>query len=262
MDEPARIDRQTVTLRHFGDAPAKLAQLGVAWQRQRDILDHGQRFEEREVLEDHADAELAGMRRIRHDYPLAFPAHFARVRLNHTVDDLHQRALARAVLAEHRVDLARQGRERHVLVCDDGRIDLRDAAKLDAGDRGYRCLTRHSNCSLITHCSRRFCRRLQARHACAGAAAEPAPRSRACNTSAATAMAMAAGSLPEIPGTPIGQVMAPNRAGGTPWFFMRFSNARRFDTEPIRPKYAKSLRARMASASSWSSAWLCVMTRK
>ena len=54
----------------------------------------------------------------------------------HAVDDLHQRRLAGAVLAEHRVDLARQHREVDAVVGDDRRVDLADAAQLEARRAG------------------------------------------------------------------------------------------------------------------------------
>ena len=59
MDEPARIDRQPVTFRHLRDALRELAQFGLARQCQRDVLDYGERFEQRKVLEHHADAAAA-----------------------------------------------------------------------------------------------------------------------------------------------------------------------------------------------------------
>ena len=59
------------------------------------------------------------------------PAQFARVGANHAVDDLHQRRLAGAVLAEHGVNLAGQHRERYAVVGGDARIALRDVDQLE-----------------------------------------------------------------------------------------------------------------------------------
>jgi hypothetical protein len=49
---------------------------------------------------------------------------------------------------------------------------------------------------------------------------------------------MAAGSFPDMPGTPIGQVIVANRAAGIPRRSIRRSNARLLVIEPIKPKYA------------------------
>ena len=76
-----------------------------------------------------ACAGLAGVDR------LALPEHLAVGRPRHAVDDLHQRRLAGAVLAEHRVDLAGHHREIDAVVGDDRRIDLADAAQLEARRR-------------------------------------------------------------------------------------------------------------------------------
>src|SRR4029079_9816571 len=51
------------------------------------------------------------------------------------VEDVHQRGLAGAVLTEERVDLARPDLEIDVVVGDDARIALRDAAHLER--RGF-----------------------------------------------------------------------------------------------------------------------------
>ena len=61
---------------------------------------------------------------------LAVPADLAGVGLHHAVDDLHQRRLAGAVLAEHRMDLARARREADVVVGEHAGEALGDAAQL------------------------------------------------------------------------------------------------------------------------------------
>ena len=52
--------------------------------------------------------------------------------LDDAVDDLHQRGLAGAVFAEHRVDLAGQHVEVDVVVGDDAGVSLGDAAEREA----------------------------------------------------------------------------------------------------------------------------------
>ena len=63
---------------------------------------------------------------------LAFPADRPGIRLDDAVDDLHQRRLAGAVLAQHRVDLAGQHVEVDAVVGDDAGIGLGDAFELRA----------------------------------------------------------------------------------------------------------------------------------
>ena len=57
------------------------------------------------MLEHHADAQAARMRRVLDDDRLLLPADLAAVRLHHAIDDLDQRALAGAVFPKQRVDL-------------------------------------------------------------------------------------------------------------------------------------------------------------
>ncbi len=103
------VDREPVALGRLGDLRRELLGLepdALLVEREGDVLGHRQGGHEPEVLEDHADPEVAGddgivdldLRAVDGDRPL--------VRGVHAVDDLHQRALARAVLAEHRVHLA------------------------------------------------------------------------------------------------------------------------------------------------------------
>jgi len=49
-------------------------------------------------------------------------------------------------------------------------------------------------------------------------------------------MAITSGSLPVTPEIPIGHVILASRSRGTPRASSRFSNWRRFDCEPIKPK--------------------------
>ena len=65
-----------------------------------------QRLEQRKVLEHHADAEAARLRRAGDGDGAALPEDGALVRRQRAVEHLHQRRLAGAVLAEQRVDFA------------------------------------------------------------------------------------------------------------------------------------------------------------
>ena len=104
-DAGVGIERQAVFARHLADRLGKLA-AAARRQRQRDVLGDGQRLEQRKVLEHHADAEPARLRRVGDRHRLAFPEDAALVRRKRAVEHLHQRRLAGAVLAEQRVDLA------------------------------------------------------------------------------------------------------------------------------------------------------------
>ena len=92
-------------------------------------------------------------------------------------------------------------------------------------------------------------------------AAVPAPLDDTINSCATTAAAMTSGSLPSMPGTPIGQVMRPMRSAAMPRCSKRWMKRWRFVFEPIRPKKPKSPRARIASLMRRSRSWRCVSTR-
>ncbi|MNW21834.1 hypothetical protein D3C71_2229700 [compost metagenome] len=63
------------------------------------------------MLEHHADAKLAGFLRVAHLHRFAIDKDLALVRLYRSIDDLHQRGLARAVFAKYGVYLARAYRQ-------------------------------------------------------------------------------------------------------------------------------------------------------
>ena len=131
-DRAVGIERQPVLRQHRADA---LLELGVGEFRveaERDVLEHGQRLEQREVLEDHADPDGARGLGARDVDGEAVEADLARVRLLDAVDHLDQRRLAGAVLAEKRVDLARANREAHPVVGEDAREGLGDLPELQA----------------------------------------------------------------------------------------------------------------------------------
>ena len=57
------------------------------------------------MLEHHADAAAAGLRRSRQDHPLAVPEHLAFARLNEAIDGFDQRRFSGTILAEKGVYL-------------------------------------------------------------------------------------------------------------------------------------------------------------
>ena len=88
---------------------------------EQDVLGHGLRRDQREVLVDHPQAGLDRVaRRPEHDRP-AVEADLALVGPVEAGEDVHQRALAGAVLAEQRVDLAGPQLEVDVVVGEDAR---------------------------------------------------------------------------------------------------------------------------------------------
>ena len=106
VHQPARIDGQAVALGDLDDALREAGQIELAGQRQGDVLRHGERLEQGEVLEHHADAQLARVRRVGDGTGLPSQQHLARVRTDDAVDDLHEGGFAGAVFAHHGVDLA------------------------------------------------------------------------------------------------------------------------------------------------------------
>ena len=134
-DASAWVDRQAVPPRQVGDAA--LDRTGVEQKRppdvamvaEDDVLGDRERRHEAEVLVDHRDPGVERVaRRLKvdrlteqHDLPLVRPVQARQY--------VRQRRLAGAVLAEQGVHLARGRFEVDVLVRDDGRKPLRDAAQ-------------------------------------------------------------------------------------------------------------------------------------
>ena len=111
-------------LEEFGQ---KFALGEAAVETEGDVLEHGHRLEQREMLEHHADAEPPGgagigdarRRSVENDLPL--------VGGENAVDHLDESRLAGAVLAEKGVDLAGPDAETDVVVGAHARKRLRDA---------------------------------------------------------------------------------------------------------------------------------------
>ena len=125
-----RVQRQAVGLRDGADCAGEPAPCGVRRQRQRDVLGDGQPLEQREMLEDHADAERARFGRVAGRRRPAIPAHRTRIRLQRAVEDFHQRRFAGAVLAQQRMDLACANGEVDTVVRNRAAKALDDAARL------------------------------------------------------------------------------------------------------------------------------------
>ena len=76
----------------------------------------------------HADPEADRVARSAYVHHLAVDQDLARIRMHQAVEDVHQRALARAVLSDQRVDLAPRDAEVHLVVGEHAGKLLGDAA--------------------------------------------------------------------------------------------------------------------------------------
>ena len=113
--------------------------------REHDVLGDRHHRDEHEVLVHHADARGdRGVRRVDRER-LPVQEHLALVGLVEPVEDVHQRRLARAVLAEERVHLALAEVEVDRVVREDAREALRDAAELEDG----RCRIRPRSSAIL-----------------------------------------------------------------------------------------------------------------
>ena len=124
------IDLQPVVMRRGLDALYHLGQRQALVQAQPDVLGHGQRVEQAEMLEHHGDAQLARLLRVADVDRLAIDLDAALVGLDGAVDDLHQRGLAGAVLAQDGMHFAGAHGQRDAVVGHHRRIALGDACQL------------------------------------------------------------------------------------------------------------------------------------
>ena len=106
--------------------------------REHDVLRDRHDRDEHEVLVHHPDPAVDRVLRRLEDDGLAVHEDLALVGPVEPVEDVHQRRLAGAVLAEQRVHLARPQVEVDVVVRDDPRKALRDPAKLEDGGLFHR----------------------------------------------------------------------------------------------------------------------------
>ena len=86
------------------------------------------------MLKNHGHAQGARLAGVVDAYGLAIDLDRSGVHLHTAVDDFHQRGLARAVLAEHRVDFSRQQRQRHAVIGHRAGIGFGDTGELKAGN--------------------------------------------------------------------------------------------------------------------------------
>ena len=119
----------------FGHLPDTLLQCApvanlICRQAQRNVFRHGQGFKQREVLKDHAYAQLPGPGRVLHCHRVAIPDNTTGIRLNHAIDDFHQRAFARAILPQQGVDLAGAHSKVYAVVSPASRVIFHDPLQL------------------------------------------------------------------------------------------------------------------------------------
>ena len=139
-DARARVDGEAELIRQRGHLALERGAVGheppVALVAQGDVLRDGERLDETEVLVHHPDPALQGIARRAQVDGLAVQLERALVRPVEARDDVRERALARAVLAQQRVHLARVDLEVHVGVRDDAGEALRDAPQRHRGNGG------------------------------------------------------------------------------------------------------------------------------
>ena len=122
----------------IGLVPVEEDRVGHRLFAEDDVLGDGQDRDQHEVLVDHADPAGDGVRRAGQGDLFAVEQDRPLIGLGQPVEDVHERGLAGAVLAEQRVDLAGPDLEIDVVVGDDTRIALGDAAHLERGCRDGR----------------------------------------------------------------------------------------------------------------------------
>ena len=133
-DARARVDGEAVRLAELRDAPLDRRRVDeepatlAAVVAEHDVLGDGERLDEPEVLVHHADAGVEGIPRRMEVHLLAVELDLALVRAVEPGEDVRERRLPRAVLAEQGVHLADPCLEVDVLVRDDAREPLRDPA--------------------------------------------------------------------------------------------------------------------------------------
>ena len=106
MHGALRVNRHAVGLRllpnHFGN----FGQRVTALKPQPNVLRHGKRIKQAEMLKHHGNTQGARLLRVGQMHWLAIYQYLPAIGLLHAVDDFHQRRLARAVFAQHGMNLA------------------------------------------------------------------------------------------------------------------------------------------------------------
>ena len=132
------IELEVIGLEHPEELGEQLALGELRIEAKRDVLQHRHRLEQREMLEDHADAEPAGGARIGDAGRRAVEDDLSLVRREDAIDHLDERRFARAVLAEKRVDFAGPDAQVDIVVGAYARERLADADELQSqGSIGF-----------------------------------------------------------------------------------------------------------------------------
>ena len=133
MHRALGFDVQAVLLGLAADALAHVVERQGLVQTQPDVFGHGQRVEQAEMLEHHADAQSTRFLGVAHLHGLAVEPDLTLVGLDGAVNDFHQGRFARAVFAQDGVYLSGGHVQGHRLVGHHTGVTLGDAAKLQTG---------------------------------------------------------------------------------------------------------------------------------
>ena len=112
-------------------SPVDRAQAGARASARKDVLRHGQVREDGRLLVHRDDPEPVGRLRVADALRLAADHELARIRLHDARQDLHERRLARSVLADERVHACGLDREADIRHRLHAAVALRDSAQLD-----------------------------------------------------------------------------------------------------------------------------------
>ncbi|MCY1250945.1 hypothetical protein D9M72_646440 [compost metagenome] len=93
-------------MRQTGGFLRDLRERNISVHRQRDVFRDGQRLEQRKMLKNHADAELARRRRAGDAHATPLPHDLTGRRRENAEQHLHQRRFSGTVFAEKGVDFA------------------------------------------------------------------------------------------------------------------------------------------------------------
>ena len=143
-DAPIRIDAEAVVLGGLDHLLTGAAAVEAGVVAEQHVLPHGEGVDEAQVLVDHADAQIGrGLRIVDHRLA-AGERDRAAVGLDESDQDLHQRRLAGAVLAEDPVDPTGVQLQVDVVAGDDAAVVLGDGCEVDSrgGRRGTHPLQR------------------------------------------------------------------------------------------------------------------------
>ena len=110
------IELEAIEVENAADFRLEVALRNLGVDAERDVFEHGQRLEQREMLEHHADAEFSRRARVGDFNRLAVPKHLARIGGKYAVDHLDQCRFSGAVFSEQRVNLTRFDRHLNVVV--------------------------------------------------------------------------------------------------------------------------------------------------